>query len=418
VPGRDEPGRDEPGRDEPGGDEPGGDARVSDVPGGGEPVSDSSPRTWPARRAAGGARVAAVDCGTNSLRLLIADVDPRHGTLADVVRRMEIVRLGQGVDATGRLAPEALARTFRVLQEYATIITDSAVGAVRMVATSATRDAVNATEFIRGVTRVLGVPPEVLSGGQEAFLSFTGATAEFVRAGSGGERFAPPYLVVDIGGGSTEFVLGRDQAGGAGPDHAGPDHAGPDHAGPDHAGPDHSGPDRSGPDRAGPADAQAAGPVAATSVDIGCVRMTERHLHSDPPTATQIAAAVADIDAAIDRAAAEVPAQRARTLVGLAGSVTTVAGVALDLPGYDASRIHHARIPAGQVHEVTRMLLGQTHAQRAQIGVMHPGRIDVIGAGALVLDRILARLGFAEVVVSEHDILDGIAWSMVDHRAG
>ena len=381
---------------------------MSDVPGGGEPVSDSSPRTWPARRAAGGARVAAVDCGTNSLRLLIADVDPRHGTLADVVRRMEIVRLGQGVDATGRLAPEALARTFRVLQEYATIITDSAVGAVRMVATSATRDAVNATEFIRGVTRVLGVPPEVLSGGQEAFLSFTGATAELVRAGSGGERFAPPYLVVDIGGGSTEFVLGRDQAGGAGPDRAGPDRAGPDRAGPD----------RSGPDRAGPADAQAAGPVAATSVDIGCVRMTERHLHSDPPTATQIAAAVADIDAAIDRAAAEVPAQRARTLVGLAGSVTTVAGVALDLPGYDASRIHHARIPAGQVHEVTRMLLGQTHAQRAQIGVMHPGRIDVIGAGALVLDRILARLGFAEVVVSEHDILDGIAWSMVDHRAG
>ena len=396
---------------------------MSDVPGGGEPVSDSSPRTWPARRAAGGARVAAVDCGTNSLRLLIADVDPRHGTLADVVRRMEIVRLGQGVDATGRLAPEALARTFRVLQEYATIITDSAVGAVWMVATSATRDAVNATEFIRGVTRVLGVPPEVLSGGQEAFLSFTGATAELVRAGSGGERFAPPYLVVDIGGGSTEFVLGRDQAGGAGPDRAGPDRAGPDRAGPDragpdHAGPDHAGPDRSGPDRAGPADAQAAGPVAATSVDIGCVRMTERHLHSDPPTATQIAAAVADIDAAIDRAAAEVPAQRARTLVGLAGSVTTVAGVALDLPGYDASRIHHARIPAGQVHEVTRMLLGQTHAQRAQIGVMHPGRIDVIGAGALVLDRILARLGFAEVVVSEHDILDGIAWSMVDHRAG
>ena len=416
---------------------------MSDVPGGGEPVSDSSPRTWPARRAAGGARVAAVDCGTNSLRLLIADVDPRHGTLADVVRRMEIVRLGQGVDATGRLAPEALARTFRVLQEYATIITDSAVGAVRMVATSATRDAVNATEFIRGVTRVLGVPPEVLSGGQEAFLSFTGATAELVRAGSGGERFAPPYLVVDIGGGSTEFVLGRDQAGGAGTDHAGPDRAGPDRAGPDRAGPDRSGPDRAGPDRAGPdragpdhagpdragpdhagpdragpADAQAAGPVAATSVDIGCVRMTERHLHSDPPTATQIAAAVADIDAAIDRAAAEVPAQRARTLVGLAGSVTTVAGVALDLPGYDASRIHHARIPAGQVHEVTRMLLGQTHAQRAQIGVMHPGRIDVIGAGALVLDRILARLGFAEVVVSEHDILDGIAWSMVDHRAG
>jgi len=321
------------------------------------------------------ARVAAIDCGTNSLRLLIADVDPRAGRLDDVDRRMEIVRLGQGVDATGRLAPEALSRTFRVLEDYAGTIQRASAGLIRMVATSATRDAANAAEFVRGVTGILGVPPEVLSGGQEASLSFIGATAELASPGPGRERFAPPYLVVDIGGGSTEFVLGGGQAGGA-------------------------------------------GPVAAISVDIGCVRMTERHLHSDPPTGSQIAAATADIDAAIGRAAAEVSPQRARTLVGLAGSVTTVAGIALELPAYDASRIHHARIPASQVHAVTRMLLGQTRAQRSQIGVMHPGRIDVIGAGALVLDRILAQLGFAEVVVSEHDILDGIAWSLVDLHAG
>jgi exopolyphosphatase / guanosine-5'-triphosphate,3'-diphosphate pyrophosphatase len=345
-------------------------------------------------------RVAAIDCGTNSLRLLVADADPRHRTLADLVRRMEIVRLGQGVDATGRLAPEALGRTFRVLKEYAAIIRDRAVGAVRMVATSATRDAANSGEFVRGVTRILGVQPEVLSGDQEAFLAFTGATAELAGARPGeapfAPPFAPPYLVVDIGGGSTEFVLGGgDEAGSPGAELAGAELAGAELAG-----------------------AELAGPVAAISVDIGCVRMTERRLHSDPPTDTEIAAAVADIDAAIGLAAAKVPVHRARTLVGLAGSVTTVAGIALGLPAYDASRIHHVRIPAGQVHAVARMLLGQTRAQRGMIGVMHPGRIDVIGAGALVLDRIVTRLGFAEVVVSEHDILDGIAWSMADRHAG
>jgi len=333
--------------------------------------------------AAGGVRVAAIDCGTNSLRLLIADMDPGQATLADVVRRMEIVRLGQGVDATGSLAPDALARTFRVLEEYARIVADASASAIRMVATSATRDAANSAEFLRGVTRILGVPPEVLTGGQEAFLSFTGATAELAAPRAGGKRraaaqFPPPYLVVDIGGGSTEFVLG----GGTG------------------------------------IGAAAAGALAAVSVDIGCVRMTERHLRSDPPTDAEVAAAFADIDAAIGQAAAQLPGRQARTLVGLAGSVTTVAGIALDLPAYDANRIHHARIPAGQVHAVTRMLLSQTRAQRAQIGVMHPGRVDVIGAGALVLDRILASLGFAEVVASEHDILDGIAWSMVAGRAG
>jgi exopolyphosphatase/guanosine-5'-triphosphate,3'-diphosphate pyrophosphatase len=340
-------------------------------------------------------RVAAIDCGTNSLRLLIADADPRQAGLADLVRRMEIVRLGQGVDATGRLAPDALARTLGVLEEYAKVITDYSATAVRMVATSATRDAANSGDFVRGVTAILGVPPEVLSGSQEAFLSFTGATAELDRPGADGpgadgQRLAPPYLVVDIGGGSTEFVLGGDHAGGIMRDRE-------------------SGAGGPGENRAGDA-------LAAVSVDIGCVRLTERHLHSDPPAGAEIDAAVADIDAAIDLAVATVPARRARTFVGLAGSVTTVAGLALGLPGYDAGRIHHARITAAQVHAVTRMLLGQTRAERALLPVMHPGRVDVIGAGALVLDRIITRLGFAEVVASEHDILDGIAWSLAGRR--
>ena len=304
-------------------------------------------------------RVAAVDCGTNSIRLLIADVDPDRATLTDVDRRMEIVRLGQGVDTTGRLAPDALDRTLTALSGYAALVRDQGAEAVRMVATSATRDAANADEFVRRVTEVLGTGPEVLSGDGEARLSFLGATAEL------GPQVPSPYLVVDIGGGSTEFVLGAD------------------------------------------------GEVtSALSVDIGCVRMTERHLRADPPSGAQIAAATADIDAAITSAAAVVDTTQARTLVGLAGSVTTVAGIALDLPGYDPARLHHARISAAQVHEVTTRLLAQTRAERARIPVMHPGRIDVIGAGALILDRLMIQLGLAEVLVSEHDILDGIAWSI------
>jgi len=305
-------------------------------------------------------RVAAVDCGTNSLRLLVADVDPARGELTDVARRMEIVRLGQGVDQTGRLAPQALARTAAVLEDYAGVIAASAARSVRMVATSATRDASNTAEFTRMVKEILGVAPEVLTGSEEAMLSFTGATAELAGLHGG------PFLVVDIGGGSTEFVLG---------------------------------------DPGQPA-------VHAISVDIGCVRMTERHLHGDPPSRAELAAATADIDAALDAVADAVPVQRARTLVGLAGSVTTVAGIAMGLPAYDATRIHHARVSAAGVHEVTRSLLGQTRAARAAIGVMHPGRVDVIGGGALILDRIMQCFGFGEVLVSEHDILDGIAWSL------
>ncbi len=305
-------------------------------------------------------RVAAVDCGTNSLRLLIADMDHRAGTLTDVDRRMEIVRLGQGVDATGRISAEPLARTLRVLRDYADSIKRAGAVSMRMVATSAIRDAANAAEFTGAVTGILGVAPEVLSGDEEARLSFAGATAELAALPSA----RPPYLVMDIGGGSTEFVLGGARQ------------------------------------------------VAGVSVDIGCVRMTERHLHADPPLASEVAAATADIDAALDEVAARVPATQARTLIGLAGSVTTVAGIALGLPGYDAGLIHHASVPAAVVHKIAGDLLGQTHRQRAAIGVMHPGRIDVIAAGALVLDRVLARFGFAEVVASEHDILDGIAWEL------
>jgi exopolyphosphatase/guanosine-5'-triphosphate,3'-diphosphate pyrophosphatase len=321
-------------------------------------------------------RVAAVDCGTNSLRLLVADIDLGRAELTDVDRRMEIVRLGQGVDRTGRLAPEALARTAAVLRQYAAIIADSGALAVRMVATSATRDADNAAEFTGRVKEELGIVPEVLTGTQEAMLSFTGATAELAS-----EDVEGPFLVADIGGGSTEFVL----APGDDPLQTPPDLGG-----------------ASSPPK----------PPWAISVNIGCVRMTERHLHDDPPTGQQIAAATADIDAALATVAGAVPVGQAKTLIGLAGSVTTVAGIAMGLPAYDAAVIHHARVSAADVHAVTTALLAQTRAARATIGVMHPGRVDVIGAGALVLDRIMSRFGFAEVLVSEHDILDGIAWSL------
>ncbi|GGT77196.1 Ppx/GppA phosphatase family protein [Actinomadura citrea] len=314
-------------------------------------------------------RVAAIDCGTNSVRLLIADIAAGGGdgegaaTLTDVERRMEIVRLGEGVDETGRLSPAALERTFTAMRGYAELIERHGDGhgpvKTRVVATSATRDAANRADFVSGVVDIFGVVPEVISGDEEAGLSFTGATRELAKL-----RPARPYLVVDIGGGSTEIVLGSSSA------------------------------------------------AAARSIDIGCVRMTERHLKDDPPSPEQISNAAADIDTALAAVRETVPVDEARTLVGLAGSVTTVAGIALDLPSYEPDRIHLARITAGQVHEVTRRLLHATRAERAEFGVMHPGRVDVIGAGALILDRIMREYGFGAVVVSEHDILDGIAWSL------
>lgn len=310
-------------------------------------------------------RVAAVDCGTNSIRLLVADADPATGRITELDRRMRIVRLGQGVDRTGRLAPEALERTFAACREYAEVIGGLGVERVRFVATSASRDAENREEFVRGVVAILGVEPEVISGDQEAEFSFTGATKELTDR----EGFARPYLVVDIGGGSTEFVVGDDRV------------------------------------------------RAARSVDIGCVRMTERHLVvdgriTDPPAVGQIAAIRADIERALDLVEETVPIRGAGSLVGLAGSVTTVAGIALGLSEYDSSAIHHSRVSLDQVREITDKLIGSTHAERAAIPVMHEGRVDVIASGALVLLTIMERCGAREVVVSEHDILDGIAWSI------
>ena len=350
-------------------------------------------------------RVAAVDCGTNSLRLLLADVDPGRAELTDVARRMEIVRLGQGVDKTGRLAPEALARTIAVLRDYADVIARSGAQAVRMVATSATRDADNAADFVRLVKEVLGVAPEVLTGAEEAMLSFTGATAELAAGGDGG-----PFLVTDIGGGSTEFVLGSVLARGDDPPQTPPAPGGTHPPRPPLGG--------TYPPRPPLGGTYPPKSPRAISVNVGCVRMTERHLHGDPPTSQEVAAAIADIDAALDTVAATVPVRQARTLIGLAGSVTTVAAIAMGLATYDAARIHHARVSAADVHEVTRGLLAQTRAARAAIGVMHPGRVDVIGGGTLVLDRLMERFGFSEILVSEHDILDGMAWSLAGDSRG
>jgi exopolyphosphatase / guanosine-5'-triphosphate,3'-diphosphate pyrophosphatase len=310
-------------------------------------------------------RVAAVDCGTNSIRLLVADIETGGGgvTLTDVVRRMEIVRLGQDVDRTGRLAPEAIERTRLALAAYTVELRQLGAHRVRMVATSATRDAANREDFRQMVLSTLGVEPEVISGDEEAALSFAGAVRDLAGA-------EPPYLVADIGGGSTEVVLGDGDA-------------------------------RDG----------RGGVEAAHSMAVGCVRLTERHLVSDPPTAEQVAAAEADIRAALDVARRTVAVDKARTLVGLAGSVTTVAGIALGLPYYDPARIHHSRISAEDVRAVSERLLTMTHEQRAALPVMHPGRVDVIGAGALILRVIVDEIGADQVVVSEHDILDGVALS-------
>ena len=308
-------------------------------------------------------RVAAIDCGTNSIRLLVADV-PAEGAHTDLLRRMEVVRLGQGVDATGRLAPEAIERTRVVLAQYAAQARDLGAERVRMVATSATRDAANRADFEAMVVATLGQLPDVATGVEEAGLSYLGATASLAAAAQAHGTAAPepPYLVVDIGGGSTEFVLG-----------------------------------------------DADGVRAARSVDIGCVRLTERHLHSDPPPPDEVQAAEADVRAALEVVAAEVPVREAVTLVGLAGSVTTVAALALRLPAYDPDAIHGSRIPVGAVRSVTAGLLTATRAKRAASPVMHPGRVDVIGAGSLVLRVIMDAFDLEEVVVSEHDILDGIA---------
>lgn len=309
-------------------------------------------------------RVGAVDCGTNSIRLLVADVDDA-GRLTDVERTMRIVRLGQGVDVTGRIADEAMTRTLEAARDYAATCQQLGCEAVRFVATSASRDASNAQTFIDGVAEAFahwGIAPEVISGDEEAQLSFRGATIDLR-----GSDTPQPYLVVDLGGGSTEFVRGTDTV------------------------------------------------EAAISMNIGCVRMTERHLRSDPPTPQEIDAALADINAAIDQAARTVDFTGIGSLVGLAGSVTTITANALHLTDYDKDAIHGARLPVQQVVDSCDELLLATRAQRAALPFMHPGRVDVIGAGALVwrtiVQRVTAEAGIEQTVTSEKDILDGIALS-------
>ncbi|MCG7597321.1 Ppx/GppA family phosphatase [Mycobacterium sp. PSTR-4-N] len=310
------------------------------------------------------ARVAAVDCGTNSIRLLIADV--AGGRLTDVHREMRIVRLGQGVDATGEFAPEALARTRAALEAYAALMRDHEVSAVRMVATSAARDAGNRDEFFAMTSDVLGavVPgavAEVITGEQEARLSFLGAVGELDSA-------AAPFVVVDLGGGSTEVVLGSDDV------------------------------------------------EAAYSADIGCVRLTERCLHSDPPTPDEIDAARAVVREALDTVLAQVPVQQARTWVGVAGTMTTLAALARKMTTYDSDAIHLSSVSFDDLLPVCTDLLAMTRAQRAVLGPMHEGRVDVIGGGALIVTELAAvlgeRAGIDRLLVSEHDILDGIALSI------
>ncbi len=309
-------------------------------------------------------RVGAIDCGTNSIRLLIADI--RDGTVCDVHREMQIVRLGQGVDATGEFAPAALARTKAALTDYAALLRRHEVPTVRMVATSATRDASNRDEFFSMTAQVLGavVPgavAEVITGTEEAELSFRGAVHELDTA-------TRPFVVVDLGGGSTEVVLGiRDVA-------------------------------------------------ASFSADIGCVRLTERCLHSDPPTDVEVAAAREVVRDGLDQAFGAVPVERARTWVGVAGTMTTVAALAHKMTTYDSEAIHLSRTPFGDLLPVCDELIAMTRAQRAALGPMHEGRVDVIGGGAIIVEELAyalgQRSGIDELVVSEHDILDGIALSI------
>jgi len=292
--------------------------------------------------------VAAIDCGTNSIRLLISS-----SSGIELVREMEIVKLGEGVDRTKNFSPEAVARTLKALRRFKELIDQHDVVRVRFCATSATRDAQNREIFTIPVEEILGVAPEVIVGTEEARLSFLGATAELSRE-------LAPFLVVDIGGGSTEFVLGTSDV------------------------------------------------IAAISVDIGCVRMTERHFSLDPPSADEIANARRDINKAIDRASESVAISSAKTLIAVAGTATTVAAAALHLPEYDRVQIHGARISAERTVEISEWLLSLTRAERAGLGYMHPGRVEVIAAGSLVLAEIIKRTGAREFVASERDILDGI----------
>lgn len=300
-------------------------------------------------------RVAAIDCGTNSIRLLIADIDGTN--FREIYRTMEIVRLGQGVDQAKAFHPDAIARTFAAIDLFAQEISKRGVEKIRFCATSATRDATNRDLFIDGVKERLGIEPEVISGDEEAKLSFIGATKEFAPSSA-------PFLVVDIGGGSTEFVYGHSEV------------------------------------------------EFAKSVNIGCVRMTERNIHSDPPTQVEIENARKDIQEAISIAAAIVPITKGKTLIAVAGTATSVAASALELEKYDSYVIHLTRVSADQAHSVALKFQKMNAEQRSHVGFLHPGRADVFAAGSLVLSEIMKATGATEFVASEADILDGIAWSL------
>ena len=295
-------------------------------------------------------RVAAIDCGTNSIRLLVSDID--DGVKTDVLREMRIVRLGQGVDKTGRLSAEAIDRTLAAARGYSQDI--AALGAQRVAfyATSAARDAENGKEFSDAVEGVLGVRPRILTGADEARLSFVGAARELP---------ALPMLVVDIGGGSTELVVGQGEE-----------------------------------------------VLSGTSLDLGSVRMTERFLADDPPTAAEVRACTAHIDSLLTPTLGALPAHE--VVVGVAGTITTVAAHVLHLPRYSHEAIHHARLGVADVIRACQSLLAMTVAERRALPFMHPGRADVIGGGALILERVLAHVGERDFVISEQDILDGIAW--------
>ena len=302
-------------------------------------------------------QVAVIDCGTNSIRLLIAEIS--GSTFKEVIRTMEIVRLGQGVDVNKAFHPDAINRTLLAVKSFKEIIDKNKVDKIRFCATSATRDAMNRNLFIDGVRDILNVQVEVIPGEEEAALSFTGATYQLDQ-GSG------PFLVVDIGGGSTEFVYGDKKV------------------------------------------------ISAKSVNIGCVRMSERHLTNQPPTMDQIASAIVDIDIAITQAAVSVPINIAKSLIAVAGTATTVAAAALDLSKYDRDLIHLSKISADKVHKVAQMFQSMNKSEISALPYMHEGRVDVITAGSLVLSRVMAATGAAEFVASESDILDGMAFSLIN----
>ncbi len=304
-------------------------------------------------------RVAALDCGTNSIRLLIAEEILGASTFTEISRKMSIVKLGEGVDKNQAFLPDAISRTLSALKVFAAEIAEAQVDQIRFCATSATRDAENRDEFLIPVAQILGITPEVISGEEEAKLSFLGATHALSKSNG-------PFLVIDIGGGSTEFVFGVEQV------------------------------------------------EAARSVNIGCVRMSERHFKNDPPTQSEIEGARIDIMNAIALAAEVVPIKNAKTLVAVAGTATTVAAAALNLAEYDSELIHLAKISAKETRRVSDWLLTLTRQERADLGYMHPGRVDVIAAGSLVLAEIMEATGLTSFVASENDILDGMVWSMLN----